>query len=321
MNPPDLVSRHTTRCAFEGIEFPAMRVHGRWGHDSVKHVALLRPGADIETAGEKPYVISVEAVFVNTIRGWDRDLYPTRFKRLLEKLRSTPKGVFQHPTRGRMNVHVDDVDEPLDAKRPRNGALLNLQFTEINASASVQLNDSSPTGASTGDPSTAVLNRAATVDTVFMPVLAEKQTTKSTPSFATPELVAAEGSFTAVMSGQIDYLESASRTLSEARASIAIMRGTVELVLAAPILTSLDSHDLRVALEALRVAINEYEDAYVGDVQTSVYVVPTTMSIARVAAIVYGDPSKASLIRAANQIANGLFIPANTSLVIIPVAA
>jgi hypothetical protein len=313
-------ARYISRCAYEGIEFPTTSVRTQWGHDSVKHSAYRRPGVENETTGRKPLVVTVECAFINSLRGWGGNLFPARFKRLIDKIKDTPNGVFTHPTRGFMDVHIDDVSEPIDAKSPLNGAYVTLQLTENNATASLQLSDqgTDTTRSSIGDPGTAVKTRAATVDTLLSSTVETLGLNVGTSTLP-PELVAADGSFAAVCDTQLTFLESDTRTFVEAKAAIAVMRRSAELFLVdgSPF-SPIEAHDLRAALEALRAAINTYEDDYIGNVQPTRYVVQSPMTVARVSAVVYGTPTKASLIRAANELPNALFLPPGTELVILP---
>lgn len=299
------LARWLVRSAYEGIEFPSFDCTTSWGHDRSLNEGLLRDGADIETTGRKAKTVRLKIGLINGLKNWPRDLFPTRFRELIDVFESTPLGTLTHPTRGNMDVHVDDVSEPIDTKMV-NGVYLDVTFTEQNADASVILGGST-TGSVATDPGTAMTSHATDADALAV--------------VAVPDPVARPLPILTVVFAAIQFLETARQPRSQALSTFDSVLSQIDSRMSLPSVTGIAGHDYRVAMEALRVATYAYQDSYLGTEQPKTFVVPVTMSCARIAAhpAVYGDASKAGLIRAANTLPDPMFVPQGTVLTVLPV--
>jgi hypothetical protein len=306
----DDLSRWLVRTSYENVEFPAVDCTTTWGHDKSLNTGLLRDGADIETTGQRAKVVHMKIGFINTLREWPRDLFPNRFRELIDVFEFAPIGTLKHPTRGDMVVHVDDVSEPIDGK-VRNGVYLDVTFTERNADALVNIGggigDAWQVGFLPTDPPSAMNARATDADSLAV--------------VAAPDPVARPLPILTVVFTAIQFLETARQPRSQALNMFNSLLSQIDSRMSLPSVTRIAGHDYRVAMEALRVATYAYQDSYLGTERPKTFVVPVTMSCARIAAhpAVYGDASKASLIRAANTLPDPMFVPQGTVITVLPV--
>jgi prophage DNA circulation protein len=318
--------------AYEGVEFPVIELHTSWGHDSVKHRALGRPGSDTATTGLRERTVQVKALFTNDLTNWPDTLFPARLRQLLDKLRTTPKGVFDHPFHGQLNMHVDDVGEPIDIN-VRNGVTLAFTLSEYDDAAAeiADPNDRRPSDPASEMVAAATATDAAVADAiptesarppavtgVVLGQLAFLEGGMNPSASSTGTTSAASGSSTTVVTSAVSTSGvrpgGVARGYVEATAAFAEVQRSVTAVLTNPALQGIAGHDARVAAEATRVATLRYQARYLGDSQPSSYFVPATMSLGHVAALIYGDPRKTPLLRGSNQIPDELFIPAGTVL-------
>ncbi len=316
--------------AYEGIEFPVADLKTHWGHDSVKHRAKGRPGSDTATTGLRERTIAVRAMFVNDLRNWPNNLFPTRLRQLLDKLRENPKGVFDHPFHGQLNVHVDEVEEPIDIL-VRNGVYVSITLSEYDEAAAEMAdpNDRRPsdpasemvaaataTDAAVADAIPSVADRPVPVTGVVLAQLsfleggmsATESSAASSAASTSTTVVTTQATSSGVRPGSV------ARGYVEATASFAEVQRTVDAVLTSAALAGIAGHDARVAAEATRVATQRYAQRYLGDSRPRSYFVPSTMSLGHISALVYGDPRKTPLLRGSNQIPDEVFVPAGTIL-------
>ena len=313
----DVFERMLAPASYEGVHFPVVSAEVTGGHDSAKHEAFRVAGADIETTGRKPTVFTLKIPLFHglaePISGWEPDdVFPGVYRRLLAKFRDEPLGLLVHPTRGRVTVHVDEVKEHL-APDARSGVTLEVTFTEHVASAPP------PRGLLAGDPIESLQVAFAALEAARP---SEAQLIEAVRQGASPIVLD-------IPSSLLDGLEQITRRLVQAdgvlrdvsaatRAGIALVNGN----LTEASFAGLVGHEYRLAAELAIGAFHEVREAAMRISQPRTYDVPEEMSVAEIAAqpAVYGDPSAARFLLAANRIPDPLRVPAGTTLVVPPLA-
>jgi len=290
----DDLGRTLATAAYDGVEFPAAGLTTEGGHDSAKHQGYGQRGADIETTGPQPEAVRCRAVMQNGLRGWTGpELYPTQYQRLLRALRGTPEGFLTHPTRGVMTVHVDHFSEVV-SETSRRGVVLELAFTEQRGESDL-LEMAPPVASALDDAATA----AAAAD-------ATRPTGARVSASLVEELAAARG-----------FVESAGRSLAQARARVGSLLASIEARAADPAAAGASGHAYRAALAATRAAVLRYRAGALTSSGRS-HVVLEEASLARIASDprVFGDASRAAELARANVVLDPTRVPAGTVLVI-----
>lgn len=288
------LSRSLSSWAWEGIEFPGTDTRSDGGHDSAKHSGYGQRGADVETTGQKPKTFSVTIPLRNGLRwtGAER-LYPETYLRLRAAL-ATPEGLLTHPTWGLLTAHLDTWSEVVDPMRP-DGVDLQVTWTEQRGEAEgLELTLAAATPAATAATS------AADADAARAGLAGVADTT----------------SLADRVSAAFDYLDTAVRTGPEIASTFADVLGSVADRLADPAGMVAAGHDYRVSLERTQAALVSARAAYLGDGTTRTITLREDMSLGRVAALAYGDASRAGELVAKNSIDDVLLIPAGTVLVV-----
>lgn len=281
--------------AWEGVEFPAAETRVEWGHDSAKHQGYGQRGADVETTGQKPKVLSAKIVLRNGLRwpGSER-LFPETYLRLRAAF-GRADGFLTHPLYGLFEAHLDTIVEVVDPTKP-DGLEIDVTWTEQRGDAEgfdLAL-------ATRAAPSEALLSRAAEVDATSAGLAG----------------LAAKKSLALTVGEAFDYLQGETRSYVEAAAVFGEI--TTELVarLDDPAGASVDGYPRRIALTRALVAVLDYRAQYLGAEDAQVFTVPETMSLARASALAYGDASRASELAAKNRVADPCFVPAGAVLVL-----
>jgi hypothetical protein len=208
-----------------------------------------------------------------------------------------PIGTLIHPTWGSLEVAILSWSTK-DSPDLRNGQRLTVQWQEHNASlASLIALD----GAVTTDPTTTVQSLATTADTLsagkagyvpLAPVFAVTMT-----KLETPEVLA----------------------YSEVLAAFSLLFGAIAYALTLSSMTGLDAAAAYAALLTLRVATQGYYARFAPGISgVRYFVVPADMGVCEIAASVYGDLSKTSLLYAANSFSDPLLVPAGTVVTVLP---
>ena len=285
--------------SYRGILFPVESADVDGGTDFVEHVAYRRRGADMEPAGLKAYKGSLTIPLLNTGPLVQRygTLWPDLRADLVQMFSDHPIGTLIHPTWGSLEVAILSWSTK-DAPEIRNGQRLTVQWQEHNASlASLIALD----GAVTTDPTTTVQSLATTADTLsagkagyvpLAPVFAVTMT-----KLETPEVLA----------------------YSEVLAAFSLLFGAINYALALTSMTGLDAAAAYAALLTLRVATQGYYARFAPGISgVRYFVVPADMGVCEIAASVYGDLSKTSLLYAANSFTDPLLVPAGTVVTVLP---
>lgn len=291
----DLFGQVLQEASYEGFEFPVSEFEVDEGHDAVERSAYGRAGADIEPTGLRPKRGSFKIPLINDI---DPEFFPNRYTELVRTFELTPIGRLTHPTKGTFQAHISSWKESASAE-VRNGLFLEVQWVEHNASATEII---SFTNAVPQDTPTSAEQRAEDADAA----MTATGSTSYTPTAP-------------VVTDALDYLESATRTVSEINASI---RGVLDVIdgnLALSDFAPASANAAILALGALKSSILGLQSRYLPDQsRTRIYTVPAEMSVWEVALDAYGDGSLGSLITSANSIPDPLFIAPGTVLTILP---
>jgi prophage DNA circulation protein len=290
----DLLNETLGTASFEGVQFPTPDLSVKGGHNLVKHRAYRRRGVDIEPTGQKEFEGSITAILVNGLTGWGENMYPGRYSDLIEALQNNPIGTLWHPIKGEMRVGIESWEEKF-AVDVRNGCFVEIQYTEHNASASTLFG---PDNAPNTNTTQSVAVQATAADTA-MASTGSTSYTPVTPTFET----------------QLDALAESTITAAGVRGAVAQMRTVVNTNLALSDFEGVDAHDAVVALEDLLASVAGLEQQYLAPFTSNqVFTVPLDMPLWRVAQLVYGNASKASLILSANSVSNVLLVRGGTVL-------
>lgn len=293
------------RAAYENVSFPVADAKTDGGNEIVEHQAYRRPGADLEFAGNLPTRGSLVVPLYNGLAGWG-DLFPGTYFDLLTAIKGTPIGRLSHPTRGVFTAGIKSVTEMLSPEH-RNGVTLTLEWVEYNGEASLLVAD-----ANGADATSATSAQATTADAAMAKV-------DPTGLLLVPMAALFSVQLAALLTGTLTYVETS--------AALTVMLNAVTANLASPALTAFTAynaaavHDAVAQLQALRTLVYQLRAQYLPGLSTAqAYTTPRTMSAAEVAVAVYGDLSKAGLVRAANSLSDYGAIPAGTVLTILPVS-
>ena len=285
--------------SYRGILFPVESADVDGGTDFVEHVAYRRRGADMEPAGLKAYKGTLTIPLINTGPLVQRygTLWPDLRADLVQMFSDHPIGTLIHPTWGSLEVAILSWSTK-DSPDLRNGQRLTVQWQEHNASlASLIALD----GAVSTDPTTTVQSLATTADELsagkagyipLAPVFAVTMT-----KLETPEVLA----------------------YSEVLAAFSLLFGAINYALTLSSMTGLDAAAAYAALLTLRVATQGYYARFAPGISgVRYFVVPADMGICEIAASVYNDLSKTSLLYAANSFSDPLLVPAGTIVTVLP---
>ena len=284
------------RASYEGAEFPCVDLRDVQGHDSVQHTAYRVDGASIEWVGRKPVRISMKAALINGLSSWPADTFPGLHDQLEALFKSTPQGRLQHPYYGEVFVQVDSWTRGFDP-RLQSGCYLEIEFTEIDATAFTP--EASQRFAP--DPATEMESVSAAADAAVLAVAPNTQLDATA----------------AIVTAKLAYLEEDERAAAEAYGTLDEVQDAVSLALNHEDLEGIEAHDARGELRALSAATWRYAEAYAGPrTGAQTYETPAELSLAEIAATVYGDPSLAYLLRSANILADECFVPLGTVLVV-----
>lgn len=287
------ITDHIVRCAYRGVEFPCTEFKDSRGHAHKAHTAWRVPGADIETTGREPLKISLKAGLLNGMTGgWPADLFPGLHDRLESAFLDEPQGTFQHPYYGPIEVQVISWERSFD-HACQQGVTLDIELLENNASAYW------PVAIAQQEPASGLVAAADEADT------AVEALGEDSPGLAD------------TVDTQLAYLEDDDRTAAQASAALAEIQTVASASLDSAALAGVEGHDARAALRATLAMTYEYESRYLVPRPTArTHVVTARMSLARIAALIYGDPNRAADLRRANALADELFVPVGTVIVV-----
>ncbi len=285
--------------SYRGIRFPLETADTDGGTDFVEHTAYRRRGADMEPAGLKAYKGTLTIPLVNTGPLVERygTLWPDMRYELVTEFSDHPIGTLVHPTWGSLEVAILSWSTK-DSPDLRNGQRLTVQWQEHNASMALLV---TLDGAVSTDPTTTVQALATTADELsagkagyipLAPVFAVTMT-----ALEAPEVLA----------------------YSEVLAAFSLLFGAIAYALSLASMTGLDAAGAYAALLTLRVATQGYYARFAPGISgVRYFVVPADMGVCEIAATVFGDLSKTSLLYAANSFSDPLLVPAGTVVTVLP---
>lgn len=277
--------------SYAGLRFPVLEFDDSCGHAHKAHSAWRVPGADIETTGREPLRTKMRIGLLTTMTGqWAGEvLFPDRFDELVRVLAEQPQGDLWHPLYGLLRAQVATWSYKGDPTCQQ-GVYLEVDFLEIAATAALPMRLEA-------EPGEAMTAAAGAADDAVGAL------TTKVPATAP------------VVAEQLAYLEDDTRSAGEAYGALGQVQSAVAAALVHPDLAGPEGHDARAQLRALDAATWAYAERYLQPKpQARTHTVLAPMSLARVAALVYGDPSKATALRRANVIPDELFVPAGTTL-------
>lgn len=281
------------RAAYDGIEFPVVEAHDENSHAYAEHKAWRVDGADVQHTGREPLRITLKIALLNSFSGWPRNLFPDVHDQLEDKFRTSPQGTLTHPYYGQVIVQVVKWSRSYDPQIQQ-GVMIDAEFLERNASAYRSFANFEP------EPSDALTQAATTADTEIETIGAQNQRELSP-----------------IVKEQLAYLEEDDRSSDEAYSALRVIQDAAQANIDSEELSDIDGHAAREACRAVIARSWDYARAYLTPrSQPRMYSVPQQMSLARVAALVYGDPSKTDVIRKANRIPDEAFVPMGTVLVL-----
>ncbi len=288
------LSRTLASWTYENVAFPATETRVEWGHDSAKHQGYGQRGADIETTGQKPRVITATIPLRNGLRWPGERLYPETYLKLREAFK-TAEGFLTHPTLGLVTVHVDSVSERIDPTKP-DGLDIEVSFTEQRAeSQELEL---------------ALASRSTPADAAAAEASAADKAAASLAGLAATDALADN------VAAAFGYLAEAARTGPDAASTFGALVADLDARLSDPAASDAAWHDYRSALVRCRAAVLSARAESIGSTEALTITLGETMSLARAAAQAYGDPSRAAELAAKNRIGDPLFIAAGTVLAI-----
>jgi len=285
--------------SYRGIRFPLETADVDGGTDFVEHTAYRRRGADMEPAGLKAYKGSLTIPLINSGPLVERygTLWPDMRYELVTEFSDHPIGTLVHPTWGSLEVAILSWSAK-DSPDLRNGQRLTVQWQEHNATMALLV---TLAGAVSTDPTTTVQSLATTADELsagkagyipLAPVFAVTMT-----KLEAPEVLA----------------------YSEVLAAFSLLFGAIAYALTLGSMTGLDATGAYAALLALRVATQGYYARFAPGISgVRYFVLPSDMGVCEIAASVYSDISKTSLLYAANRFADPLLVPAGTVVTVLP---
>lgn len=285
----DLLRTTLQRAAVDDLEFPCTVAEQHGARTVVEHEAWRRDGAELVDGGRKAYRGKMTAVLVASIAGYG-ELYPRRYEDLVRAFETRPEVTLRHPLLGTFRAKVPSWTPRIE-QRVRNGGFIDFEWIEQRASVVGVVAVDPDRG--DGDPETETLAAADAADAAL--ATAGASTTPTVSSTVTPAVAKAT-------TKDVTYPE-----LTRSLAEIDGAADRADAAIAARIFsasTAVALHAAKAAVMSLRAASSRLRAALLPDpARTRVYVTPRRMSLAEVSLAVYGAPTRAADLRAANGIA------------------
>jgi prophage DNA circulation protein len=297
----DALYEHTQPCAFAGVAFPVESADTDGGHDGAEHTAINRAGADCEPTGRKPYKGRLRVPLVNGLDGWPDDLFPTRYRELVEAFEANPIGELRHPTRGNFTAFLHDWHEKL-APDTRSGVVIEVEWTEHSESIGWLM--------SFGEAAPGSVAEASTLAETADAAMAAKDPDND------GEWVSIKDTFDATLGG-LDLTEVTSYLLL-AQAFTDLL-GAIGDDLALGGFAAANAHDVIAALEACRAAVLRLRAEYLPDEPLArFWTVPAEMPLWQCSLHVYGTTAGVARLRSCNPLDDPALVPAGTVLMVLP---
>lgn len=282
------------------VRFPVQGARATGGHDSAKHVAYRRDGADFEPTGLKAYegTLTVPLLDVPALNRRYGTMVPGVRTALIEAFEANPIGRLTHPFRGVLLVMLGDWTETMDPEN-RSGTIMEVTWMKQDPAGGDFISESRLPDAARDAPTA-----GAAADTAVDALPAGRPTGYTAMGPAVTSALLTLGvapSVTAVLTTFRD------------------LHASVDANVALPALLAVAGAPALLAHERLRAALYVARAALfpgLGDART--YVVPRAAPVWQIAQDVYGNASLTSLIFAANAVRDPSVIPAGTVLTILP---
>lgn len=279
------------RAAFNGVEFPVLSFNDRRANAVAEHKSWRQDGSRLEDTGREALTVTMRVGLLNGMTGaWPADLFPGLYDRLLTEFLDAGRrlGTLTHPYLGPFPALFKDLDASYDPACQQ-GIHLDLTFLEDNGAAV------SVTGDNEQEPGAALERSAEAADALVAPLAPAAKPVKP------------------VVDTQLAYLEASDRVSAEAFGAVAEILAAAEASLALPALMTEAGYPARAALREVERAAWAYRARYLSPKpEARTFTTQAPMSLASVAAHVYGDAGLAWKLRAANTVPNELRVPAGT---------
>lgn len=158
-------------CKWRNVSFPINDLTTSSGQTLVKHQFPDRDGAWFESTGREPIIVSVKAMFLNTIlpaasETWKAGaLFPAAYNSMMAAVKDKSVGLLQHPSYGTFNAKVETWTANQNAQN-MSGATMDITFVETIAP---DLTDTVVSGAGATAIATALDTAIANAKPMFVP--------------------------------------------------------------------------------------------------------------------------------------------------------
>lgn len=298
----------------DGIVFEASSRKRKGGRKVVPRKYPYRDGADAEDTGREPYTYEL---VVPLFHGVNAEHWPNLADQLIAVLENPPSDLeYQDPEHGVITVSVLEWDDALESER-RDGTILSFTLVERQLDLA-NLGRVLSAGPTITDPE----ELAASLDDAMSDAdIAEADVTASFAAAGAELDVDEQGAAGTLWQSQV--AETLARIDDGAASADAIVAQVERVRTRLDVLTSLEaaqSAEGQPVYEAAMLLAASLE-ATARDLAASspALVEHTTLvetSIFEIAASLYGDPARVSDLLARNAMADPLFIPAGTTLVV-----
>lgn len=294
------------RASFDGSDFPYKdcKIHqvGRL-HE---HVFLKIPGAGIEKMGRGLYRIDFDSAFDLNIRGYGNLLETlNRFRGLAEEQVTRPLTI---PSIGTIDALLVDWDQTLDVKL-QSGIKCPLHFIEDATQVALATAIQKANAASIQTKADSLLTIAQDIPTELKPGrlpsfpgdpeknLWEKIQDAVNDVFGARDQADLYGAYGAAKIGYLtDIVRETDRSLKALQDPI--------------------NYQIVDALHELLVASIDFQRSITGtELESRVYVVPMTMSVAQISSAIYGNASKGGEIMVNNSLVDPTSVPAGETII------
>lgn len=279
--------------SYEGVTFPVSEAETETSHDLARHKAYRRPGADLEPLGLNEDSGTLVVPLFNDLDGFRGvDMYPGRYRRLLDVIRQTPIGRLVHPTRGPVRAAIVVVKEKLLATQ-RNGIVLSLAWVEHT-------------------PTTGAEARSITTE-------ATRARLDDFDSAATVAGLAAEAQ-AEQLRALLDAVDTAAGEGLAVLAALAALRARIDEIAALPAMGDASSWPVLRAFGVFKAATVGLVEVYAPETAApQTFELPATMSVTAAGLLIYGDATAgADLLLKANRLSDPTRIPEGTRLTVPP---
>lgn len=298
----------------DGIVFEAASRRRRGGRKVIARKYPYRDGQDAEDTGREPYTYELVVPLFN---GVNPEHWPNLADQLIAVLENPPTDLeYQDPEHGAITVSVVDWDDALDPER-RDGVVLSITLVErqLDLANLGRVLSSSPT---LTDPATL----AASLDDAMADAGIEENTVTAGFAVAGAELDEDERGATgslweAQVAETLARIDDGAATADAIVAQVERVRARLDVLTSLEVAQTAEGHPVYEAAMLLAASLEATARELSADAPALVeHRTLVETSIFEVASSLYGDPGRVADLLARNAMADPLFIPAGTVLVV-----